>query len=196
MLFVVFVCLFLPHFLLLYSSFSLLPSNLLFRRSYTLCSRPLTHHDLADLFAKELGRPIKYVQVPYEDAKKAFMSKGIAEWQVDGMLELYRLIDKDQYVFDEHTMEQVTGEKPMTAEQWVDSVGTSFVWDTAKANVYNNVQWWIIVCLLFSLIQTKLPHKSRTESNNERLVRIRQSSFSTRDTSPFWCYMRRGFLLY
>jgi len=92
---------------------------------YTLASPSASHNDHAKAFSVALGKPVEYVQVPYEGAKQSFLAKGLPEWQVDGILELYRLIDSGDFVFKSDT-QSVTGAKDTTFEEWVKPVAGAF----------------------------------------------------------------------
>ena len=84
-----------------------------------------SHRDLASAFSNALGREVQYVQVPYEDAKKAFMGNGFPEWQVDGILELYKRIDAGKYDY-ESSLPKLLNREPLSYTQWVDSVKRGF----------------------------------------------------------------------
>jgi len=62
---------------------------------------------------------VKYVQVPYEAAKKSLVSMGLVEWQVDGIAEIDRMIDGDRYWFDADDFFKITGQEPTSYIQWV-----------------------------------------------------------------------------
>eukprot|EP00190_Bangiopsis_sp_CCMP1999_P006072 CAMPEP_0198727028 /NCGR_PEP_ID=MMETSP1475-20131203/3881_1 /TAXON_ID= ORGANISM="Unidentified sp., Strain CCMP1999" /NCGR_SAMPLE_ID=MMETSP1475 /ASSEMBLY_ACC=CAM_ASM_001111 /LENGTH=285 /DNA_ID=CAMNT_0044489015 /DNA_START=92 /DNA_END=946 /DNA_ORIENTATION=+ len=64
-------------------------------KTYTVCSDTHTFSDVTDAFSKALNKEVNYVRVPYEAAKQAFMGMGFPEWQVDGIMELYKYIDED-----------------------------------------------------------------------------------------------------
>jgi hypothetical protein len=74
-------------------------------------------------FTKTLGKEVKATTVPYDAAKEAFMGMGFPEWQTDGILELYKYIDKESPLTNESEsgdIELITGEKPTTIEAWVE----------------------------------------------------------------------------
>jgi hypothetical protein len=51
-------------------------------RTYNVAGPMYTHRELAAAFSSTLGKPVEYVQVPFEAAKKSFVDKGFPEWQV------------------------------------------------------------------------------------------------------------------
>ncbi|EGD82215.1 hypothetical protein PTSG_02885 [Salpingoeca rosetta] len=95
---------------------------------YSLTSKPMTHKDIVAGFSKALGKPVEYVQVPYDAAKKSFMDLGMPEWQVDGVLELFRYFDASAKVTNNPTddIKKITGHDPLDAEAWMKSVKGAF----------------------------------------------------------------------
>jgi len=81
--------------------------------------------DVAQVFSKTLC-----TTVPYQAAKESFMSMGFPEWQVDGIMELYKMCDEDNPIVNETTntsdIETITGEKPMTVQEWVEANKAGF----------------------------------------------------------------------
>ncbi len=98
-------------------------------KTYILVSDRHTFNDLTAAFSASLGREIKYVRVPYDAAKKSFSGMGYSEWQVDGTMELYHLIDSGSPITNEADLshfEQITGEKPLDIKTWVSQVVGAF----------------------------------------------------------------------
>jgi len=48
----------------------------------------ISMHDVANSFAKELGKPVHYIPVPHAASKEAMMGMGFPEFIVDGYMEL------------------------------------------------------------------------------------------------------------
>ena len=98
-------------------------------KTYKLVAPAFSLNDMADAFTKELGKTVTHTQVPYPDAKKAFMGMGFPEWQVDGIMELYKFIDDKSELTNESNIgdiEAITGEKPLTIEAWVEQSAPGF----------------------------------------------------------------------
>ncbi|XP_065191193.1 NAD(P)H azoreductase-like [Sycon ciliatum] len=98
-------------------------------KTYTLASDRHTKLDIAAAFSSSLGKEVKYVQVAYDQAKQAFMTNGVPEWQTDGIMELYHLIDAGDPVLnlgDLSDFEKITGEKPTSIAQWVAGAADIF----------------------------------------------------------------------
>ena len=98
-------------------------------KTYNIISDRHTYGDVAAAFGEALGKTVTYNRVPYDAAKQAFMKMGMAEWQVDGMLELIKLIDdaspvaNPQDISDFH---QITGEQPTNLRAFVAQVKGAF----------------------------------------------------------------------
>lgn len=98
-------------------------------KTYTVVSDRHTFGGVAEAFTKGLSRDVKYVRVPYEDAKAAFMQMGFPEWQTDGIMELYKLIDSGSPVTNQESLNdftEITGKKPTSLCTWVMRVATAF----------------------------------------------------------------------
>jgi hypothetical protein len=57
------------------------------------------------------------------------MGMGFPEWQVDGIMELYKYIDEGSEVTNESDngdIEKITGEKSLTIEAWVEQNAAGF----------------------------------------------------------------------
>eukprot|EP00118_Oscarella_pearsei_P001024 m.311823 g.311823 ORF g.311823 m.311823 type:complete len:296 (+) comp157351_c0_seq1:74-961(+) len=96
---------------------------------YKLASDRLTNKDIASVFASVLGKEVKYVRVSYDAAKQAFMERDVPEWQADGVLELFELIDAGSpvtYVSDLGDYQQITGKKPTDLKMWLKQVADVF----------------------------------------------------------------------
>ncbi|XP_065833992.1 NAD(P)H azoreductase-like [Oscarella lobularis] len=91
-------------------------------KTYNLVSNHYTHNQLASYFAEALDKEVKYFRMSYEDAMKGFAQFGFPEWQANGILELFRLIDAGSpatNVADRNDYERITGQKPTSAKEWV-----------------------------------------------------------------------------
>ena len=100
-----------------------------FNTTYTINSDRHTHDDLAKAFSEALGREIKYVRIPYEAAKQAFLKLDFPEWQVDAILELLKLVDNDSTDTnypDLGVYKTLTGEEPTSIKSWVSKYAGAF----------------------------------------------------------------------
>ena len=98
-------------------------------KTYKIISDRHTFGDVAAAFSEALGKQVNYVRVPYEAAKVAFLGMGYPEWQVDGIMELYKLIDSGSPVINQADVSeytQITGEQPTDLKTWVGQVAGAF----------------------------------------------------------------------
>ena len=98
-------------------------------KTYTIISDRHSYGDVAREFSETVGKEVKYVRVPYDAAKQSFLQAGVPEWQTDGILELYKLIDTGSPATnyaDLGDFEKITGEKPTNLKAWLSKVGEAF----------------------------------------------------------------------
>ena len=98
-------------------------------KTYNIISDRHSYNDVAAAFGEALGKTVTYNRVPYEAAKKAMMEMGYPEWQVDGGLELNKLIDAGDPVISMSNIgdyKQITGEEPTSLKSWVALVKAAF----------------------------------------------------------------------
>ena len=98
-------------------------------KTYNVVSDRITYNDVTQGFTEALGKEIKYNRVPYEAAKQAFLGMGLPEWQVDGILELFKLFDSgapETNIADLSDYEKITGEKPTSLKAWITKYAPGF----------------------------------------------------------------------
>lgn len=91
-------------------------------KTYTIVSDRHTFGDVAKAFTEELGREVKYVRVPYEHTKASYIKRGLPEWQAQGIMQQYRLIDEGNSIMNRENLSdfsEITGKKPTTLSTWV-----------------------------------------------------------------------------
>eukprot|EP00300_Choanocystis_sp_HF-7_P030221 c39002_g1_i1.p2 GENE.c39002_g1_i1~~c39002_g1_i1.p2 ORF type:complete len:292 (+),score=70.78 c39002_g1_i1:56-931(+) len=84
-------------------------------------SAPFSHADFAAAVSASRGSAVNYVQVPYEAAKATFLGYGLPEWQVDGVLELFKAADEGEAAIVAETDDfvDVLGREPLTLAGFV-----------------------------------------------------------------------------
>jgi predicted dinucleotide-binding enzyme len=97
-------------------------------QTYNLVTKAHSNAELAHHFTHALNKEVKYVQVPYEAAKKSFMDSGFPEWQVDGIMELFKMFDADSKVtnMESGDFKKITGRNPTSIQDWVAQVAPAF----------------------------------------------------------------------
>jgi uncharacterized protein YbjT (DUF2867 family) len=69
----------------------------------------LSFADIAAHLGTAAGRPVMYVDVPSEDARKAMLQRGMPEWLVDNVLALHACFRTGQWSAVEPAVREVTG---------------------------------------------------------------------------------------
>ncbi|EAR98695.1 Trk system potassium uptake protein TrkA, amine-terminal domain protein (macronuclear) [Tetrahymena thermophila SB210] len=89
-------------------------------KTYTITSDYKSSDEQAQIFSQALGRQIKYVNATFEGSKQSLL-KMMPEWQVDGLLELYSLVEKSDVSQVNQTSDykQITGNSPTTTLSWM-----------------------------------------------------------------------------
>ena len=80
-------------------------------------------------FSAALGKEISYVRVPYEDTKKALLETGMPELVVNGLIELYQLVDSSSPAVsqgDTGVLTSITGTEPMDLKKWLAKYAGGF----------------------------------------------------------------------
>jgi uncharacterized protein YbjT (DUF2867 family) len=84
---------------------------------YILGNREYTYAEIAQIYGRTIGKPdLKYVQFPYEDAKKAMLQMGMGESVVDKVNEFAKSMNEGKILEDVHrTLANTT---PTRAEEF------------------------------------------------------------------------------
>ena len=96
---------------------------------FQIVSDRVTYNSMAQAFSAALGKEIKYVRKTYEDTKKTFLGYGIPEWVVEGLFEMYRLIDAADPIASQGNVEtfiSITGEQPTDLKKWMAKYSVGF----------------------------------------------------------------------
>ena len=89
-------------------------------QSYTITgSEALSHSQAAAILSQVLGRTINYVDVPEDAVSQAMQGAGMPEAIVNSLLELYASYKAGLAAEISPVVEQVTGKKPISFEQFV-----------------------------------------------------------------------------
>jgi uncharacterized protein YbjT (DUF2867 family) len=88
-------------------------------KSYALTGgEALTNGQVAEKISRVAGRKISYVDLPPAEFKKALLSAGTPEWSADALLDLQRLYREGKASAVTNDVEQLTGRKPITFDQF------------------------------------------------------------------------------
>ena len=98
-------------------------------KTYIIISDCHTYNGIAATFSEVLGKTVSYNRVPYDAAKQAFLGAGVPNWQIEGLWELYKMIDSGAPETNEANtshFHQITGEQPTSLKTWVSQVKSAF----------------------------------------------------------------------
>lgn len=97
-------------------------------KTYVIAGPSTTEAAVAAAFATALGKPVDFVQVPFEAAKQAITGMGLADWQADGVLELYTQINAGSPVTNaaHSDIAHLAGRPATSVDQWIAAVALAF----------------------------------------------------------------------
>ena len=98
-------------------------------KTYDIISDRHSYGDVAAAFGEALGKTVTYNRVSYDAAKQAFLGMGVQDWELDGVMELFKLIDNDDPILttiNANDYNLITGEQPTSLKAWVTQVKGAF----------------------------------------------------------------------
>nr|WP_295876283.1 SDR family oxidoreductase [uncultured Chitinophaga sp.] len=87
----------------------------------------VTHYEMADIFTRVLGKPVKFIDVSPEQMEGAVRAAGFPEWQVGGLIEDYAHYARGEAAIVSQVVPQVTGHAAIRFEQFVQDHKALFV---------------------------------------------------------------------
>ncbi|HEV2731390.1 MAG TPA: NmrA family NAD(P)-binding protein, partial [Terriglobales bacterium] len=88
-------------------------------KAYTLTGpEALTNTEIAQILSDDLGREIRYVNLPPAQLKEALLAAGVPEWNADALLDLQRLYREGKAATVTRDVEQILGRKPISFAQF------------------------------------------------------------------------------
>ncbi|WP_266204115.1 SDR family oxidoreductase [Pontibacter kalidii] len=87
----------------------------------------LSNYEVAQLMGEVTGKPVNYVDVPDEAAKKGMTDHGVPGFMADAMIEVYREYRAGKSNETTDTVERVAGRKPHTMRQFLQDHKECFV---------------------------------------------------------------------
>jgi uncharacterized protein YbjT (DUF2867 family) len=79
----------------------------------------LTLHEAAAQVAAAAGRPVTYVEETLEEARASRAPSGAPDWEIEGWVTTYVAIAKGELENVSPDIERLTGQAPMTLEQFL-----------------------------------------------------------------------------
>lgn len=89
-------------------------------------SEALSNQQAASILSQVLGRTINYVDVPEDTARQVMQSSGMPDSLINALLELYGSYKAGQASTVTPAVEQVTGKKPISFEQFARDYADAF----------------------------------------------------------------------
>lgn len=89
-------------------------------------SEALSNQQVAAIFSQVLGKTINYVNVPEDAARQGMQNAGMPDVIVNALLELYASYKTGQAATVSPVIEQVTGKKPISFEQFARDYAEAF----------------------------------------------------------------------
>ena len=86
----------------------------------------LSYGQAAEVLSSEVGKKINYVNISDEDAKKGMKDTGVDDWTINSMIELFEIIRAGYASAVSPIVEQITGHKPVTFEQFAKDYAGAF----------------------------------------------------------------------
>jgi len=88
---------------------------------------------VAALISKLIGKQVKYVDLPAAELKKFLLQVGMQDWLADGVLDLQAYNKAGKAATVSNAVEQVTGKKPITFEQFAQDFAGAFAHEAGAA---------------------------------------------------------------
>ena len=86
----------------------------------------LSYYQVAEILSREIGKKISYVNISDEDARKGMKDAGADDWTINSMIELFGIIRAGYAAAVSPTVEQITGNRPISFSQFARDNTTSF----------------------------------------------------------------------
>jgi uncharacterized protein YbjT (DUF2867 family) len=88
-------------------------------KAYTLTGpEALTNDEIARILSGELGREIRFINLPPTKMKDALLSAGVPEWSADALVDLQRLYREGKAAKVTRDVEQILGRRPISFAQF------------------------------------------------------------------------------
>ena len=96
-------------------------------KAYNLTgTESLTNKEIAQILSGELGREIRFINLPPPQLKEALLSAGVPEWNADALLDLQRLYREGKATTVTRDVEQILGQKPISFAQFFRDYRSAF----------------------------------------------------------------------
>jgi len=86
----------------------------------------ISYNQVAEIFSEVLGRKISHVSISEEDARKGVEEQGWPDWMINGYILGDRIVREGRASAVSPTVEEVTGKKPRSFEQFARDYAEAF----------------------------------------------------------------------
>lgn len=86
----------------------------------------LSHGQAAEILSEQLGKKVNYINVSDEDARKGMKDRGMDEWLINSIIELFEFAKAGHWSAISPVTEQITGNKPISFSQFASDNAASF----------------------------------------------------------------------
>jgi uncharacterized protein YbjT (DUF2867 family) len=86
----------------------------------------LSYQEVADTLTAVLGKPIRYIDVPPEAALESMLKSGMPDWNARAVSDLYATFAAGLAARTTDTVEQITGTRPISFEQFAREHAAAF----------------------------------------------------------------------
>lgn len=93
---------------------------------YNAASYDYTNHELASIFTKELGKPVEYIDVPEEAARKEMENHNMPEWFIKSMMQLHYAWKQGWMVAPHEDLFSLIKKNPKTFNEFVKENAEAF----------------------------------------------------------------------
>jgi len=104
-------------------------------KSYSLTGpKALSNAQVAEKLSRAVGRTIRYVDLPEDEFTQALQSAGVPDWSVNALLDLLRFYREGGASQVDPAVEQLTGRKATSFDQFARDYSSAFQQDTRAAS--------------------------------------------------------------
>ncbi len=86
----------------------------------------LSFADMASVLSAELGRDVRYVDLPPAEFRERTLAVGMPAWNVDAVMQLFALISEDRNAEVNGAFQSITGRPPRTLREFVQDHRAAF----------------------------------------------------------------------
>lgn len=98
-------------------------------KTYEIVSGRVTMDEVATALGSVLEKEVSYEKMEMDEAKQVFLGFGMPEWQVDGLLEMFKLMEEESPGIGVDNLgdhQEITGEEPTSAKDFFNTFAAAF----------------------------------------------------------------------